>query len=39
MARFSADQLAYARGRSGYLDRQASIDFLNHMQIKMSAGH
>ena len=28
MTRFSADQLAYARSRSGYLDRQASIEFL-----------
>jgi len=27
MARFSPDQLAYARKLSGYLDRQASIDF------------
>ena len=39
MSRFSPDQLAYARKLSGYLDRQASIDFLSRMQIKMSAGH
>ena len=39
MARFSPDQLAYARSRSGYLDRQASIEFLTRMQIKMSVGH
>jgi L-rhamnose isomerase len=39
MTRFSADQLAYAASRSGYLDRQASIDFLRTMQIRMSVGH
>ncbi len=39
MSRFSADQLAYAASRSGYLDRQASIEFLRTMQIRMSVGH
>src|SRR5688500_12273081 len=39
MSRFTPDQLTYARSRSGYLDRQASIEFLNLMGIKMSVGH
>ena len=39
MTRFSADQLAYAASRTGYLDRQASIEFLRTMNIKMSVGH
>ena len=39
MTRFSPDQLDYAASRSGYLDRQASIDFLNMMNIRMSVGH
>src|SRR5512134_3071289 len=39
MTRFSADQLAYAAGKIGYLDRQASLDFLTTMQIRMSVGH
>ena len=37
--RFSADQLAYARSRQGYLDRAASIEFLKTMDIRMSVGH
>ena len=39
MDRFSSDQLAYAAGRQGYLDRQASLDFLKAMDIQMSVGH
>ena len=37
--RFSADQLAFARSRQGYLDRAASIEFLKTMDIRMSVGH
>ncbi|HEX2452063.1 MAG TPA: TIM barrel protein [Vicinamibacterales bacterium] len=39
MTRFSADQLAYAATRKGYLDRQESIEFLKQMDIKHSVGH
>ena len=39
MPRFSADQIAYAKSRNGYLDRQASIEFLKTMDIRMSVGH
>ena len=39
MARFSTDQLAYAAGRTGYLDRTGSLEFLDRMQIRMSVGH
>ncbi len=39
MNRFSADQLAYAQSRKGYLGRQESIEFLKTMDIKMSVGH
>ncbi|MEX2661142.1 MAG: hypothetical protein WD227_04390, partial [Vicinamibacterales bacterium] len=39
MTRFSADQLAHAAARTGYLDRAASIEFLNTMGIRMSVGH
>jgi sugar phosphate isomerase/epimerase len=39
MARFSTDQLAYAAGRAGYLDRQRSLELLDRMQIRMSVGH
>ena len=39
MTRFSSDQLAYAAGRAGYLDRQGSLEFLDRMQIRMSVGH
>jgi L-rhamnose isomerase len=39
MTRFSDDQLAYAAGRTGYLDRAQSIEFLKTMSIRMSVGH
>ncbi len=39
MSRFTADQLAFARTRTGYLDRAASIEFLKTMDIRMSVGH
>src|SRR5262245_17641028 len=39
MTRFSADQLAYAHSRKGYLGRQESIEFLKSMDIRMSVGH
>ena len=39
MTRFTADQLAYAASRTGYLDRQGSIEFLHTLQIRMSVGH
>ena len=33
MTRFSPDQLDYAASRSGYLDRQASIEFRMFLYI------
>src|SRR5215210_4804797 len=39
MTRFTADQLGYAASRPGYLDRPAAIEFLKHLNIKMSVGH
>lgn len=39
MATFTADQLAYARQVRGYMGREASIEFLKTMQIRMSVGH
>src|SRR6476620_7214534 len=39
MTRFSADQLAYAAARKGYMGRQESIEFLKQMDIKHSVGH
>jgi sugar phosphate isomerase/epimerase len=39
MTRFSADQLAYAGARKGYMGRQESIEFLKQMDIKHSVGH
>ena len=39
MTRFTADQLAYARSCHGYLGRDASIEFLQTMDIRMSVGH
>lgn len=39
MSRFSEDQIAYAAGLQGPLDRDASIEFLKALNIKMSVGH
>jgi xylose isomerase len=39
MPRFTADQLAYAKTRTAYLDRGAALEFLKKMDIKMSVGH
>jgi sugar phosphate isomerase/epimerase len=39
MSRFSADQLAYAAARKGYMGRQESIEFLKQMDIRHSVGH
>lgn len=39
MTRFTSDQLDFARSQPGYLDRDASIAFLETMDIKMSVGH
>ena len=39
MPRFTADQLAYAKTRTAYLDRGAAIEFLKKMDVKLSVGH
>jgi len=39
MPRFSADQLAFAQSRQGYLGRAEAVDFLRRLDIKMSVGH
>ncbi len=39
MPRFSPEQIAYAKSRRGYLDRQASIEFLKVMDLRLSVGH
>ena len=39
MTRFTADQLSFAQPLRGYMARDASIDFLKAMDIKMSVGH
>jgi xylose isomerase len=39
MSRFSPEQLAYAAGLRGYLDRPAALEFLGRMDIRMSVGH
>ena len=39
MSRFTAEQLAFAASRHGYLDREASLEFLRVMDIRMSVGH
>jgi hypothetical protein len=36
---FSADQLAFAASKNGYMGREESIEFLRAMNIKMSVGH
>src|SRR5262245_39828687 len=39
MSRFSAEQLSYAASCRGYLDREAAIEFLRMMDIRISVGH
>ena len=39
MNRFTTDQYAYVASLQGYLDRAASLDFLETMGIRMSVGH
>ena len=39
MSRFTSEQLAYAASQHGYLDREASLEFLRVMDIRMSVGH
>lgn len=36
---FSADQLAFAASKKGYMGREESIEFLRTMHIRMSVGH
>jgi L-rhamnose isomerase len=39
MTRFTADQVAFAASRTSYLGRDAAIEFLRTMDIRMSVGH
>jgi sugar phosphate isomerase/epimerase len=39
MARFTADQLALAASKRGYMAREESIEFLKTLNIKHSVGH
>ena len=39
MTQFTAEQLAFARSRTGYMDRAQAIEFLRVMDIKLSVGH
>jgi xylose isomerase len=39
MARFNKDQIAYASSLKGPLGRDQAIDFMKHMDIRMSVGH
>jgi L-rhamnose isomerase len=39
MARFTADQLAFAASKKGYMGREESIEFLKTLNIKHSVGH
>jgi len=39
MARFSADQLAFAASKKAYMGRAESIEFLKTMNIKHAVGH
>jgi xylose isomerase len=39
MTRFTADQMAFAASKTGYMDRDEAIDFLRVMDIKHSVGH
>lgn len=39
MTRFTTDQIAFAASRTSYLGRDAAIEFLKIMDIRMSVGH
>jgi xylose isomerase len=39
MSRFTADQLAFAASKPGYMGRAEAIEFLKTMDIRMSVGH
>jgi L-rhamnose isomerase len=39
MARFTADQLAFAASKKGYMGRDEAIEFLKTLNIKHSVGH
>src|SRR4029079_16313674 len=39
MSRFSADQLAFAASKRGYMGREESIEFLKPLNISASVGH
>jgi sugar phosphate isomerase/epimerase len=39
MARFTADQLAFAASKKAYMGRDESIEFMKSMNIKHSVGH
>src|SRR5262245_57363477 len=38
-AKFTADQLAFAASKKGYMGRDESIEFLKTMHIRHSVGH
>jgi L-rhamnose isomerase len=38
-ARFTPEQLNYARGKRAYMGREESLAFLRHMGIQMAVGH
>lgn len=39
MPRFTSEQLSFAASKRGYMGRDESIEFLKHMDIRMSVGH
>src|SRR5829696_2295543 len=39
MIRFTADQLAFAASKKGYMPRDEAIEFLKTMNIRHSVGH
>ena len=39
MPRFTSEQLSFAASKRGYMGRDESIEFLEHMDIRMSVGH